>query len=225
MPIDHNHDELNPVDLNDAHSHNPVEIDASEGYEKSDVRITGIIVFVVALTIFVAATGALVFFIGKVINSANSSTYEKDYGKPTRWTKTVEVRDLGNLAANPKLQHRFGELTQQYPTPRLQQDQGDGADDIVSLHQREDLLLNHYSWADAAHTKVRIPISRAMELIAQQGLPVAPATAQAVPLTGEVTTVVTKPLTNGFAPTGYEQEVRSREAVEAQRLNVPNTSK
>lgn len=207
------------------HEHKPVEVDASKGYEYSDVRVSGIIVFLVALTIFVAATGALVFFIGKVINSANTSTYEKDYGKPTRWTQTVEVRDLGNLPNSPELQHRFGELTQQYPTPRLQQDQGDGANDIMNLHQREDLLLDHYSWADAAHTKVRIPISRAMELIAQQGLPVAPASAATAPFTGEDKPVVTKPLTNGFALTGYEQEVHQREAVEAQRLNVPNNGK
>ncbi len=221
MPTNHDHDELHSVNLHDTHEHSPVEIDASEGYEKSDVRISGIIVFLVALLIFVAATGALVFFIGKVINA----NMVKEDGQTTRWAQTVPVRDLGNLPNSPELQHRFGELTQQYPTPRLQQDQGDGADDIMSLHQREDLLLNHYSWADAAHTKVRIPVSRAMQLIAQQGLPVAPAAAQTAPLSGEVKPVVTKPLTNGFAPTGYEQEVHQREAVDAQRMNVPNNGK
>ena len=54
---------------------------------------------------------------------------------------------------------------------------------------------------------MRIPIERAMELLAQRGLPVAPA-AQAEPLmTGDVRPVVTAPLTNGFSPTAYEQEM------------------
>ena len=46
---------------------------------------------------------------------------------------------------------------------------------MADLHAREDLLLNNYSWVDQAQGKVRIPIERAMELIAQRGLPVAPA--------------------------------------------------
>lgn len=221
MSTNNKHDDLHSVNLHHTHETSDVEIDASEGYEKSDVRISGIIVFLVALSIFVVATGALVFFVGKILNA----NMKKDDGEPTRWAQTVPVRDLGNLPTSPELQHRFGELTQQYPTPRLQQDQGDGADDIVNLHQREDLLLNHYSWADDAHTRVRIPIARAMELIAQQGLPVAPAAAQAAPLSGEDKPVVTKPLTNGFALTGFEQEVHQREAVDAQRKNVPNNGK
>ena len=39
--------------------HGPDEIDASHGYERSDVRVTGIVVFLTALAIFVAVTGIL----------------------------------------------------------------------------------------------------------------------------------------------------------------------
>jgi hypothetical protein len=199
------------------HEHKPVKADASSGFEQSDVRVSGIVVFLAAMTIFVLATGALLYFIGKILNSR----MEKADGRPGRFAQTVEVRDLGNLPASPQLQKRFGELTQQFPAPRLQNDQGDGSDDIMSLHEREDLLLNHYSWADAAHTKVRIPIERAMEILAQQGLPsvAAPQSAQQPALlTGESRPVITRPLTSGFALTGYEQEVRQREAMEAERL-------
>ena len=41
--------------------------------------------------------------------------------------------------------------------------------------RREDLLLDNYSWVDRSQGKVRIPIERAMELMPQRGLPVAPA--------------------------------------------------
>ncbi len=44
-----------------------------------------------------------------------------------------------------------------------------------------------------------------MELVAEHGLPVRSAVETAKPMTGDVTPTVTMPLTNGFAPTGYEQ--------------------
>ena len=58
----------------------------------------------------------------------------------------MDVRQLGNLPNNPEMQHKVAELTQQFPTPRLQTD--DGNQDVVDLHAREDLLLDNYSWVD-----------------------------------------------------------------------------
>jgi hypothetical protein len=105
------------------------------------------------------------------------------------------------------LQNKVAELTQQFPTPKLQTD--DGLQDTADLHAREDLLLEYYSWADQGQgspRRVRIPIERAMELIAQRGLPVAPQMVQAPLLTGEQRPTVVVPLSNGFARTAYEQE-------------------
>ena len=82
----------------------------------------------------------------------------------------------------------------------------DGNQDVADLHQREDLLLDNYSWVDQSQGKVRIPIERAMEMIAQSGLPVAPAAEQAPLMAGDEKPAVTVPLTNGFARTGYEQD-------------------
>jgi hypothetical protein len=64
---------------------------------------------------------------------------------------------------------------------------------------------------------VRIPIDRAIELLAQRGLPVAPATEQAPLLTGDAKPMVAAPLTTGFARTGYEHDLALAEAVEAKR--------
>jgi hypothetical protein len=109
---------------------------------------------------------------------------------------------LGNLPNNPEMQHKVAEITQQFPTPRVQVD--DGNQDVADLHLREDLLLQNYSWADQSQGKVRIPIERAMELLAARGLPVATAAEQSPLMTGDKTPVVALPLTNGFARTGYE---------------------
>jgi hypothetical protein len=196
---------------NHGSEHEPEKIDTSAGFEQSDVKITGILVFITALSIFVVVTAILCYGIGKVINARMN----KEDGPNTRWTKTVDVRQLGNLPNNPDLQNKVAELTQQFPTPRVQVD--DGNQDVADLHAREDLLLDNYSWADPAHTKVRIPIERAMQLIAQRGLPVAPAIQTAPLLTGDSTPKLQVPLTDGFARTGFEQEEAAAQAIQARQ--------
>jgi hypothetical protein len=64
---------------------------------------------------------------------------------------------------------------------------------------------------------VRIPIERAMELIAKQGLPVAPASNATALMTGESKPVVQVPLTSGFARTGFEQEETEAQAAQARQ--------
>lgn len=192
--------------------HNPEPVDASQGYERSDVRVTGIVVFLAALTILVVVTAVLCVGIGKVINTVLNN----EDGPNNKWTKTADVRDLGNLANNPEMQSKVAQLTQQFPGPRLQNDQGDGAQDIADLHQHEDILLDHYSKIDGSD-KVRIPIEQAMELIAKKGLPVAAAANTQKPMTGDHVPVVTAPLTIGFARTGYEQDEAARKQAEQAR--------
>ena len=187
--------------------HSGEEIDVSAGYERSDVKPSGIIVFLTALTIFVVVTAVLCYGIGKVL-FAHMATED---GPKSRWATTVDVRPLGNIANNPELQNKMAAMTQQFPTPRLQTD--DGNQEIADLHAKEDLLLNNYSWANQSQGKIRIPIERAMELIAQSGLPVAPQVAHAPLLTGDSIPVVAVPLTGGFARTGYELDTAQALAV------------
>ncbi len=186
-------------------------IDTSVGYEQSDVKITGILVFLTALGIFVAVSGVLCFGIGKVINAE----LKREDGPDNKWTKTVNIRELGNMPNSPDMQNKVAELTQQFPTPRVQTD--DGNQDVADLHARENLLLENYTWVDAAHTKVRVPIERAMELIAQRGIAVAPASQLPPPMTGDERPVIQAPLTNGFAPTAFEQEEAQSAAIEARQ--------
>ena len=194
-----------------SHGPRPDEIDASAGFERTDANVTGIMVFLTALAIFVAVTGFLCYGIGKVINAHMN----KEDGPNSKWTKTVDVRQLGNMPSSPELQNKMAEITQTFPTPRVQTD--DGNQDVADLHAREDLLLSNYSWVDQSKGTVRIPIEQAMELIAQRGLPVAPTVQTQQPMTGESAPTVTVPLTNGFARTSYEQEQAQQEAVRQQQ--------
>ena len=189
--------------------HSAEEIDASKGYEATDVRVSGVVVFLVALGIFAAVTGVLAYGIGKVINARMA----KEDGPPSRWSRTVDLRPLGDMPNNPEMQNKVAELTKSFPTPRVQTD--DGNQDVADLHAREDLLLDNYSWADSSQGKVRIPIERAMELLAQRGLPVAPAAEQAPLMTGDTKPAIAVPLTSGFARTGYELDQIAAQAAES----------
>ena len=193
------------------------QIDTSVGYEQSDVKIAGILVFLTALGIFVAVSAVLCYGIGKAINAE----LNREDGPTTKWSKTVNIRQLGNLVLHLRVVGHIAELTQQFPTPRVQVD--DGSQDVVDLHAREDLLLNNYTWVDAEHTRVRIPIERAMELMAQHGLPVAPAAQLQAPMTGDSRPVIHAPLTDGFAPTALEQQEAAADAVEAHELEESNS--
>ena len=57
------------------------------------------------------------------------------------------------------------------PHPRLQTTPNS---DIAALRIREERLLNSYSWVDKPGGVARIPISRAIEIVAKIGLPSAP---------------------------------------------------
>jgi len=174
--------------------------DASKGYEQTDVKSTGILVFLTAMGIFVAVIGVVSFGIGKVINTQMA----KDDGPRNKWTRTADVRALGDMASNPEMQKKLAEMTQGFPGPKLQTD--DGLQDMADLHVKEDLLLDHYSWVNQSQGQVRIPIERAMQIVALRGLPVAAKVDHAPLMTGDEDPVVAAPLTNGFVRTGFEQD-------------------
>jgi hypothetical protein len=186
--------------------HEPEKIDTSLGYETTDASVGGIAVFLTGLAIFVAVIGFLCYGIGAWFNARMN----REDGPNSKWTKTADVRQLGNFPSSPELQNKVATLTQSFPTPRLQTD--DGNQDVADLHARENLLLSNYTWIDKPGGKVRIPIERAMELIAQRGLPVAPPAQVQPPMTGDKRPVITLPLTDGFAPTSYEQAEQAQEA-------------
>jgi hypothetical protein len=54
------------------------------------------------------------------------------------------------------------------PDPQLQPDP---VGDLHMLRQQEDDILHGYAWVDEKAGKVRIPIARAMQLLAERGLP------------------------------------------------------
>ena len=57
------------------------------------------------------------------------------------------------------------------PEPRLQVN---GAEDLRQMRAAEDRVLHSYGWIDRESGIVRIPVERAIEVLAQKGLPARP---------------------------------------------------
>jgi hypothetical protein len=201
MPTNHgNNDEI--ID----ETTNPADDSKAAGYEMTDVNASGIVVFLGGLFGFVIIFFFFCFLMGRVINSG----LEQMDGKTDKWhqknnifagalaNKNHEREDLKSNAAIE--QQEFKQMADAFPQPRLDIDDGNLA--TADLHAREDLLLNHYSTVPGE--ALRIPIDRAMQLIAAKGLPVLGPSTPETRMAGDTQPVVPAPLTTGFARTGYE---------------------
>ena len=195
------------------------QVDAENpGYETTDVNVGGIVVFLGGLAGFLIMFFVVCYFLGIVINGI----WNRQDGNPTKWKIAAGEVPEGkgkNLTPNPVLaQQDLAKITNNFPQPRLDVD--DGNQSLADLHAREDLLLNYYSSDEKQPGTVRIPITHAMELIAQRGLPMAPQVQGPGELmAGDAQPVVTEPLTTGFARTGYEITV-----IEARQQKLNYTS-
>lgn len=196
----------------------PAFDDEHPGYETTDVNVSGVVVFLSGLMGFLVVFFVFCFFMGKVINSA----LETQDGPKDKWHTFSAFAGAAanggkrqNLESNAEMQQKeLGQMTNNFPTPRLDIDDGNQA--TADLHAREDLLLNHYS---SYNGTTRIPIDRAMELIAEKGLPVAPQSGAAIELmAGDEKPMPLAPLTSGFARTGYELD-----AIEARKQKMSYT--
>jgi hypothetical protein len=189
-------DKIQPVDYSP-----PVDAE-HPGYEVEDVNVRGIAVFLAGLFGTVIIFFFFCYGMGKVINNL----WAKQDGAATKWTIAAGTVPLGkgkDLASNPEIQQQqLQQITGNFPEPRLDVDDGNQA--TADLHAREDLLLEHYSLVDGQPGTVRIPIERAMELIAQRGLPVENQTATPDNVAHAAGPEIKTPLTDGFARTGYE---------------------
>lgn len=168
------------------------------GYETQDVNVKGIIIFLGGLIACVIVFFFLCFFIGKAINSQ----WAKDDGAPDQWHQygATRTEKRENLVDNPVQEQKVAnEIAKSFPTPQLDTDDGNQA--TADLHTREDLLLDFYSTDNG---KTRIPIDKAMQLIAQRGLGAAPTASTATLMAGDSQPEIHAPLTTGFARTGYE---------------------
>jgi len=121
-------------------SHDPHD-NGPAGYERRDVHIPGLTAFFVSLMIFMV--GALIIGVG----------LHKGYLYIER-SRKADVSPLADLKRQP-------------PAPRLQVDP---TADMVHFRAIEEKALTTYGWVDKQQGVVRLPIDRAIELVAERGL-------------------------------------------------------
>lgn len=112
------------------------------GYERSDASVRPVIQFTIVLTLGLALVIALMVVL--------FNTLER-----------IETR--AEAAAHPMA------VEADPPPPRLQTST---AVDLEEHRAREGELLGRYAWIDPEAGVVRIPVERAIELVAERGLPV-----------------------------------------------------
>ena len=137
----------------------PVKPPANGGYERQDITISGVLYFLGGL----ALSGLIVYFVVSGIFSyleKNSETNQT----PVSPLLTNAPTDTRKLSSDYK-----DYLKQNFPSPQLEIDER-GQLDKIRTDEAE--TLSTYDWVDQKAGTVRIPIDRAMDLIAQRGLPV-----------------------------------------------------
>jgi hypothetical protein len=132
------------------HTHTEEAPDASAGYEKRDASISVLLQFGFWLAVLIAITL---------------------FGMAWAFDYFSRTAPLGQPAApSAVVSPNLRELP---PGPMLQ---GEPHQDLVDFCRQQESNVNTYGWVDRQAGMVRIPISRAMDLVLAQGLPARPAT-------------------------------------------------
>jgi hypothetical protein len=117
---------------------------ASPRYETSDAEVRGVFTFLVVLSLVLIFTALLSWGMFKYFSTSQANRVPASAFAGAR-----------QLPAGPQLQ----------VNPRQ---------DLLRFRAEQEHALESYSWENRDDGTVRVPIERAMELLLQKGLPVAP---------------------------------------------------
>jgi hypothetical protein len=125
-------------------------------FEHQDLSPSGVYAFLTGL----AVAGILIYFVLWGLYHYLDS-YQRSHQPPQ------------NPLVQPEAdtRHVLPQQIQKFPQPRLEKNE---RVEINDFRLKEEQTLNSYGWVDQKAGVVRIPIGRAMQLIAQQGLPTTP---------------------------------------------------
>ncbi len=114
------------------------------GHEETDAEIGPLVRFAIFLTVVTLVAAALTVGFYKYLDARERSEKARRYPLTAGITRPLP------------------------PPPRLQTFP---FDDVKGLRREEDKLLDRYTWVDKNAGTVRIPVDRAIELLAEKGLP------------------------------------------------------
>lgn len=158
-----------------------VTTDRDHGHEETDIHVKAIVGFLVVLAIFGVLTHVALWGMYIYLDRAAEKRNE---GVTTPIQEQVQAERRAQVGERKSAQggqvgtrqaetarDTLDRLNAVFPTPRLQDD---AVRDMNMMRSAEDKLLNHYTWIDKNSGAVRIPVARAMEVLAERGLPALP---------------------------------------------------
>ncbi|MCU1302886.1 MAG: hypothetical protein JWQ87_3170 [Candidatus Sulfotelmatobacter sp.] len=127
-------------------------------YERQDLQVSGILYFLLALIVItvICLFGIRGFY-----------AYLEHYAKGSQ----PAVNPLITNVPEDRRHVAPGYPQSAFPNPKLEEDERGQLNDIRMNEERE---LYSYGWVDEKAGTLHIPIERAMDLVAQRGLPVRP---------------------------------------------------
>ncbi|MGA9811284.1 MAG: hypothetical protein WBQ64_00825 [Terriglobales bacterium] len=131
--------------------------DGEEEFEREDLRAKPVILFLVSLTVGCLLVALLLKGMYSYLDARENR--RQPALNPLVQPTTAETRRVapGDVA--------------KFPEPHLETDE---PREINDFRMHEEQALHSYGWIDQSAGVVRIPIDRAMELLAQRGLPTRP---------------------------------------------------
>jgi len=155
-----------------------------ESFEQQDLSVTGVFYFMMGLAVVIALVYGISAGMYKFLEASDKK--REAPVNPMAIKTGVDPRSM----PFPTIQEK---IEQTFPKPVLEHSERLQFENIV---KQQDQILASYDWVDQKNGVVRIPIDKAMDLVAQRGLPVRPEGAAATSSPAAKPKAVTK----GTAP-------------------------
>ena len=132
-------------------------------YERRDITVAGVVYFLIGLAVAVV----FVYFIANGIFDFLNKRFEAEQ-TPVSPLVTNAPADTRHIP--PQYGNNYEKyLKENFPAPQLEVNE---RTELNDERLREEDTLSTYGWVDQNAGVVRIPIDRAMDLLARRGLPV-----------------------------------------------------
>ncbi len=138
-------------------SENLKNMHEDEGFERQDLSAQGVYAFLISLVV----GGVLVYL---VVLGLYKFMDARQRARQPQLNPLVHSTETDTRIVSPT------EITK-FPEPRLERNE---RLEIKDFRLKEEQTLNSYGWVDEKAGVLHIPIERAMQLIAQRGLPTTP---------------------------------------------------
>ena len=135
----------------------PANSNGNGGYERRDIGVAGVLYFLLGL----AVAGLLVYFlVDGIVLTISTNAPKPSRLRSIRWSRTL-----------PRTRATSRKTIRRAHSP-IRSSEEDERGQLNRIRLKEEQTLSTYDYIDKNAGTVRIPIDRAMDLIAQRGLPV-----------------------------------------------------